>query len=329
LLRQTSCNRFFYQAFGSRAIGVEDVMRGWRLACVVLGLSAVCLSAAPQPAGKLWYTNFNEAFAQADKLKRPLLVHFYGPQCPPCKAMENQVLYQPGTKQLLENRIIGVKINAGQGCTPEEIRLVQRFGVHSLPTDIIYDPQTGEIYSQKSGFQDLNNYLAVADSCIKRYEESELVAAKARVKKQPQERPPIDPNDVDRNGRNESRPLVGLDGFSPVSILMKKEWIKGSSEFAFDFKGITYYLSNQQEYDSFRAAPEDFAPRLLGCDPVVLWESDRAVQGTPTYGAFYDGELYLFESLESRTKFKANPPRYIRIQHVLNIDNIERRTAIR
>ncbi len=303
-------------------------MRGWRLTCVLLFLSAVCLSAAPQPAAKIWHTSFNEAFAQADKLKRPLLVHFYGPTCPPCKAMDEQVLYQPDTTRLLRERIVGVKINAGHGCTAEEIRLVQRFGVHSLPTDIIYDPQTGEIYSQKSGFQSLGNYLAAADTSIKKYEESELIAAKAREKKLTRERPPLNPEEVGGHQRSE-KPVVGLEGFSPVAILIQKEWIKGSPDFAFDFKGVTYYLANQQEYDSFRAAPEDFAPRLLGCDPVVLWESDRAVQGTPTFGAFYDGELYLFESQESRTKFKANPPRYIRIQHVLNIDNIERRAAIR
>lgn len=304
-------------------------MRGWRLTSVVVGLTAVCLSAAPQPAVKVWHTNFNEAFAQADKLKRPLLVHFYGPTCPPCKAMDEQVLYQPDTTRLLQDRIIGVKINAGQGCTAENIRLVQRFGVHSLPTDIIYDPQTGEIYSQHSGFQDLRSYLTVADTSIRKYEEAELIAANAREKKLTKERPPINPDEIDANRRPESATVIGLNGYSPVSILMKKEWIKGSPEFAFDFKGVTYQFVNQQEYDSFRAAPEDFAPRLLGCDAVVLWESDRAVQGTPTFGAFYDGELYLFESLESRTKFKANPPKYIRIQHVLNINNIERRTAIR
>ena len=304
-------------------------MRGWRLTCVVLGVSAVCLSAAPQPAGKVWYTNFNEAFAQADQLKRPLLVHFYGPTCPPCKAMDEQVLYQPDTTRLLRERLIGVKINAGQGCTADDIRLVQRFGIHSLPSDIIYDPQTGEIYSQRSGFQDLGSYLAVAETSIRKYEAAELIAAKAREKKLVKERPPINPDEMGRYPAPEGKNVLGLDGFSPVAILMKKEWIRGSSEFAFDFKGVTYHLCNQQEYDSFRAAPEDFAPRLLGCDPVVLWESDRAVQGTPTYGAFYDGELYLFESKDSRTKFKVNPPKYIRIQHVLNIDNIERRTAIR
>lgn len=306
-------------------------MNGWRSTCIVLGLTATCLSAAPSSpvrTEKTWYTNFTEAFEQADKLKRPLLVHFYGPSCPPCRAMEEQVLHQPQTKEMLQTRVVGVKINAGQGCTREDIRLVERFGVHSLPTDIIFDPQSGQIYSQASGFQDLGRYLSVADTSARKFEDAERLASVERDKKRIKDRPPIDPTDAERNP-TATKPMIGLDGFSPVSILINKEWVKGSKEFAFDFKGVTYYLVNQQEYDSFRAAPEDFAPRLLGCDPVVLWESDRAVPGTPTYGAFYDGELYLFESQASRAKFKTNPPRFIRIQHVLNVDNIERKTAVR
>ncbi len=307
-------------------------MNGLRNACIVLGLTATCLSAGPVPASateKIWYTNFAEAFEQADKLKRPLLVHFYGPSCPPCRMMEEQVLHQPQTKTLLQTRVVGVKINAGQGCTREDIRLVERFGVHSLPTDIIFDPQSGQVYSQASGFQDLGRYLSVVDGCARKYEESERLASIERDKRRVRSRPPIDPTDNDQVPETDGKPLVGLNGFSPVSILMKKEWVKGSQEFAFEFKGITYHLLNQQEYDSFRAAPEDFAPRLLGCDPVILWETDRAVQGTPTFGAFYDGELYLFETRETRAKFKENPPRFIRIQHVLNIDNIERKTVVR
>lgn len=307
-------------------------MKGWRSTCIVLGLTAACLSAAPASpvrADKTWYTNFAEAFEQADKLKRPLLVHFYGPSCPPCRAMEEQVLNQPQTKTLLQTRIVGVKVNAGQGCTREDIQLVQRFGVHSLPTDIIFDPHTGQIYSQASGFQDLNRYLSVADINARKFEEAERLASLERDKKRLQNRPPIDPTDGARYPEPSPKPIIGLEGFSPVSILVNKEWVKGSKEFAFEFKGITYYLQNQQEYDSFRAAPEDFAPRLLGCDPVVLWESDRAVPGTTTYGAFFDGELYLFESRETRARFKENPPRFIRIQHVLNIDHIERKSVIR
>lgn len=307
-------------------------MKGWRSACIVLGWTATCLTAAPQAkvrTEKIWYTNFAEAFEQADKLKRPLLVHFYGTSCPPCRAMEEQVLHQPQTKQLLQTKIVGVKVNSGKGCTQDEIKLVQRFGVHSLPTDIIYDPQTGQVYSQSSGFQDLGRYLSVADNSVKKFEEAERLASLEQEKKRAQARPPLDPTEDGRSPEASSKPIIGLEGFSPVSILVKKEWVRGSKEFAFEFKGITYYLIDQQEYDSFRATPEDFAPRLLGCDPVVLWKSDRAVPGTPTYGAFYDGELYLFESQETRAAFKQNPPKYIRIQHVLNIDNIERKTVVR
>ena len=78
----------------------------------------------------------------------------------------------------------------------------------------------------------------------------------------------------------------------------------------------------------FRNNPEAYAPKLLGCDPVILWESDRAVAGDIRYGAFFDDELYLFKTEERRRQFKANPEKYIRLQHAVKVDQIER-TVIR
>ena len=77
------------------------------------------------------------------------------------------------------------------------------------------------------------------------------------------------------------------------------------------------------ELVEFRNNPESFAPKLLGCDPVILWETDRAVAGSVEYGAFFDGELYLFKTEERRKQFKANPSRFNRLQHALKADQIE------
>jgi YHS domain-containing protein len=57
---------------------------------------------------------------------------------------------------------------------------------------------------------------------------------------------------------------------------------------------------------------------------VALLETDRAIPGKTLYGAFYEGELYLFETVENRTRFKSSPPRYTRTRHVLKLDDIEK-----
>ena len=63
---------------------------------------------------------------------------------------------------------------------------------------------------------------------------------------------------------------------------------------------------------------------MLGCDPVILWESDKAVAGDIRFGAFFDDELFLFKSDERRRQFKASPEKYMRLQHALKADQIER-----
>ena len=42
------------------------------------------------------------------------------------------------------------------------------------------------------------------------------------------------------------------------------------------------------------------------------------------FGAFYEGELYLFESADSRTKFRKDPARYARLQHALKPEDVKK-----
>ncbi len=117
--------------------------------------------------------------------------------------------------------------------------------------------------------------------------------------------------------------MLGLDGYSPVSLFTWREWRQGKAEFTAYHEGVTYRLAGTEELDKFKAQPEKYVPRLLGCDPVILQTSDRAVQGSTKYGAYFDGALYLFQSPETRTEFKKSPMRYVKTRHVLKVDEIE------
>ena len=86
---------------------------------------------------------------------------------------------------------------------------------------------------------------------------------------------------------------------------------------------MVYLLYDSEEYREFQSDPAKYAPRLLGCDPVVLWNSDRAVPGSTQYGAYFDSELFLFTNFENRDRFKASPNLYSRPQHVLKVDQID------
>lgn len=120
------------------------------------------------------------------------------------------------------------------------------------------------------------------------------------------------------------QPLVGLDGYCPVTLRSTRAWKAGNKDFALDHDGQTFYFAAADMRDEFKANPRRFAPRLLGCDPVVLSESDLAIRGSVKFGAFYEGELFLFETADNRSKFRKDPTRYARQQHVVKPEDVKR-----
>jgi YHS domain-containing protein/thiol-disulfide isomerase/thioredoxin len=291
---------------------------------VVYGVAVVWLLAwrtADGLAADVWRTDYAQAVAEADRLLRPLLVHFYGDHCPPCRKMEREVLHTRETTELLSTKFVAVKVD---GNREDNAGLLQRFGVHGLPSDVIIDPGSGRVLSQTEGFQAQRNYTTVALQSLSRYEQSKQTYLARNAKPKTTGPEAASDSALSAVELGEPQPLVGLDGFSPVSLISHKEWTRGKPEYAWEHKGITYHLASRTELEEFRAKPEDFAPKLLGCDPVLLWETDRAVPGDTRYGAFFDGELYLFQTADTRKRFKANPPKFMRIQHVLRVDQIER-----
>jgi len=302
----------------------RNVLLGHVIQAVVVAW--LCLAPpASRAAEDVWRTSYDAALSEAVAVKRPLLIHFYGQQCPPCRKMEREVLHQPEVVALLKDRYVAVKIDAGSPGNADAARLVPRFGVHGLPCDVILDPLSGKVLSQSEGFQDLARYQTAAVRARSRFDQlNQTVIVDRTEEKGPFE--DADPNPPVVLG--EPKPIVGLDGFSPVALYRKREWKAGRPEFAWEYKGLTYYLADAEELKLFRQQPERYAPRLLGCDPVALWESDRAVPGDTAFGAYFDDALYLFRSEESRRKFKTNPPQYTRIQHVLKVDEVHRMVTL-
>jgi YHS domain-containing protein/thiol-disulfide isomerase/thioredoxin len=256
--------------------------------------------------GSFWRSDFKAALKEAEEKKLPLIVHFYADWCMPCQRMEREVFTKQAVKDVIGSRFVAVKVNSDH-----HQDLVKQYGVDNLPSDVFVDPLNGRTISINSGYQDQSAYLTKAAQAEARFQKAQPAGVK-----------------VEQGELGEAFPVVGLDGYSPVALMKKREWNRGSSKFSWDYKDVTYYLTSREELMEFRENPESFAPRLLGCDPVILWESDKAVAGDIRFGAFFDDELYLFKSDERRRQFKSSPEKYIRLQHALKVDQIER-TAMR
>lgn len=272
-----------------------------------------------------WRTDFAAAEAEAEREQKPLLVHFSASWCVPCAKMDREVLKSNDVKNLLSDRFICVKVDGDQ--RPD---LMERFSVNLYPTDVIVDPTNGRVLKESQGVRDLRSYLEMAKQgevlfqrslAMKADKKTESLLASDQIAQE--ENPTASPS-IPSIELGEPKSLLGVDGFSPVALMKSRKWVRGSAEFRWDYQGVTYQMSSRDELQEFRANPEAYAPRLLGCDPVVLWETDRAVAGRTLFGAFFDDELYFFTSAENRRRFKANPKRFIQTQHVLRIDQIDR-----
>ncbi len=110
-----------------------------------------------------------------------------------------------------------------------------------------------------------------------------------------------------------------------MALATRREWVQGDQQYAAEYKGVIYFLASSQELWRFRENPERFAPQLLGCDPVILDIADRAVPGNIKYAAYFEGELYLFVSEKSRQIFQQDPRKFIRVKHVLKVDDLDQK----
>ncbi|MAG94815.1 MAG: hypothetical protein CMJ48_13890 [Planctomycetaceae bacterium] len=300
-------------------------------------------SAANETHGGVWRTDFREAVSEAQRSGKPLLLHFHASWCGPCRKMERDVLYQPDVLKKLRAGFVPVMIDSD--VHPE---LVKRFNINALPSDVFLDP-SGRVVGRDSGYRDRGIYLSRAGRIQERFpvhvagETTTLQKRDAGEKftRQEEPRPSVARAEtpritanatmrtrVEHRGDSETQIAASvqppaLDGYSPVSLMQARKWMKGKPQFVARFQGRVFHLASDNELHEFQNDPGKYAPQLLGSDPVILWNTDRAVAGSTRYAAFFDGKLYLFVSTKSRIAFKKSPLKYARTQHVLRIDDVD------
>lgn len=278
-----------------------------RVFWVLVGLVLLCLFAPRLVVGAEpaipWRTDFEAALREAEERNLPLILHFYADWCMPCQKMESTVFGTDAVRKLLRTHFVSAKLNS-----EKNQHLVRAYGFEILPTDLVIDPRNGRLLARHSGYLDQAGYLNFSRQADDLYQKS--------------------PKPTPLPELGDPEPVVGLDGFSPVALMKKREWVRGSAKFVWDYRGIPYHMATREELVEFRKTPDAFAPKFLGCDPVILWETDRTVAGSSDYAAFYDDDLYLFKTEQRRQQFKANPKKFTQLQQAIKPSQIER-TAIR
>ena len=83
-----------------------------------------------------------------------------------------------------------------------------------------------------------------------------------------------------------------LKGYDAVAYHLERRPVKGSLDFAYEWKGAEWWFSSAENRDKFIADPERWAPQYGG---YCAWgiAKDRVVSINPTIFRIFDDKLYL------------------------------------
>jgi len=276
-------------------------------------LATIIGTTAAAGHGPGWHTSFEEAEQAAQNQQVPLLLQFHSQYCGPCRQMDQQVCSDPSVQRALQEGLVAVQV-----ATTERPDLAERFGATTIPRDVVIYPDDA-IELLGVGFRPSSAYLAKLRMAAARGRMI-VMARKEQEPEQPQAGqqlgtsihavPEVKDDETDEE-------IIGLSGYCPVMLSDRKQWIPGDAKLAERHRGVLYYFSDRKQKDRFQEDPDRYAPRNLGCDPVLLTRDQRAITGRIRYGLFFDGNLYLFRTVENREEFRRQPLKYTRIQHAI------------
>jgi thiol-disulfide isomerase/thioredoxin/YHS domain-containing protein len=315
--------------------GSSIAVRSLAAAVIILGI------AGGRPAAGNWLSDFGTAQREAVRVDRPMLVHFYAEWCGPCKKMDREVFINPGFLSAVGRQVVAVKIDIDH-----DREIARRYHIESVPTDLFLCPD-GRVLGEMNGARPADDYLrrvAAIGGQYERLKSFSIARSDGKIplaavnddgkgprfptldavepETAPVARPQSNPEPVVKP-RADGTILLGLKGHDPVALFETRKWVKGDKRFVWEHQGLTYLMSSAETLTRFRQNAERYAPRLLGCDPVLYYDQNRAVPGSTQFAAYFDESLYLFVSPENRAKFRDSPENYTRRRTVLLIDEIE------
>jgi len=85
---------------------------------------------------------------------------------------------------------------------------------------------------------------------------------------------------------------IGLKGYDPVAYFINGAPIKGSAQYSFARKGVTYRFASAGNLEKFMADPEKYLPQYGGYCAYAM-SLDRIADIDPSRWAIVNGKLYL------------------------------------
>lgn len=100
---------------------------------------------------------------------------------------------------------------------------------------------------------------------------------------------------------------VAIKGYDPVAYFTAAKPVKGESGFTFDWNGATWRFASAAHRDTFKAAPEKYAPQFGG---YCAWAVSQGYTAgiDPAAWKIVNGKLYLNYSPEVQKKWERDVP---------------------
>lgn len=98
---------------------------------------------------------------------------------------------------------------------------------------------------------------------------------------------------------------VGLKGYDPVAYFTNGQSTKGTRQYSFQWKGITYQFVSAENMQRFTADPEKYLPQYGGYCAYAM-SINRIADISPTEWTIFGGKLYLNNSFISQSLWSLN-----------------------
>ncbi|SNS43982.1 YHS domain-containing protein [Ekhidna lutea] len=96
-----------------------------------------------------------------------------------------------------------------------------------------------------------------------------------------------------------------IKGYDPVAYFKNGEPVKGSESFSFEWTGVEWRFSSQENLEAFKAEPEQYAPQFGGYCAYAVGNG-YTYESSPMAWRIVDGKLYLNYSKGIQKKWEAD-----------------------
>lgn len=266
-----------------------------------------------------WEEDLELAMRRAANSGKPVLVHFYGDNCPPCRMLEKKAFRDPQLIDALNSQVIPVRINAER-----DLKTALRMRVNRWPTDVYLFPNGDEIYRNVS-----NQDPAVYEKIVAKVaEKNSLLSSTSNTNPVP--KPQSIPNTLANKSATRPQSSSSLASF-PSEESNTTTTVKTSEPARIRLSEITLNSVDTAEVSIVQApkippstsssenlptknAMQGHCPVSLrlaidaakaGQTPTAAW-----VPGSEEFSTTHRGRTYLFASAQARDSFLNAPDHF-------------------